>query len=203
MTASEWAAKLHGREFKLFGGFLSEDECAQAAKDDVVIIYGYSDDLLELEGAVDEEYAAWGGLNGRVIRGVRIDAIWSPKSVDASWLIIAPGFSFDIIEGNGSLFCRGSVVPGKLFRYPDNQEPESREWRIVFNGDDDCPCYMFMFVETSKMPGDTMERNGMLMTPHASDVTTLRQRFGDMEKAFNKPVLDERVVNPVSAGNYP
>ena len=62
MTVQEWAAMLDGRDFRddtvEIGGSKyppSNDEEIRAAQDGVVIVYGYSDDLIEFRGAIHDE----------------------------------------------------------------------------------------------------------------------------------------------------
>lgn len=63
MTAQELAARLHGREY---GKETTKAEEAEAKAAGLVIVYGYSDDNVELEGAIDEEIGAWDGTTIRV-----------------------------------------------------------------------------------------------------------------------------------------
>lgn len=58
MTAKELAAMLSGRE--IGGEIFPEEE--QIAKDyGLVVVYGYSDDNMELRGAIEEEIGAYEG----------------------------------------------------------------------------------------------------------------------------------------------
>jgi len=92
-----------------------------ARENKVVIVYGYSDDLLEFDGYLHDEFNAYegtslyinidGGLSiNEIPNSVKIDAIWCPKDLDASWLIKTkiPHYTFDSIE-YGEIFCRGVV----------------------------------------------------------------------------------------------
>ena len=58
MTARELAQKLDGRQY-LQEMTLEEKNEAKAAG--LVVMYGASDDLIELEGAIYDEVGAWGG----------------------------------------------------------------------------------------------------------------------------------------------
>ena len=58
MTAKELAIELNGREY---GMEISKDEERQAADAGLVVAYGYSDDNVELRGAIDEEVGAYNG----------------------------------------------------------------------------------------------------------------------------------------------
>ena len=56
MNSKDWAEKLNGREY---GNELSIDEIKQLVNDNKVVVYGSSDDLLELEGAISNEYSVY------------------------------------------------------------------------------------------------------------------------------------------------
>jgi|InofroStandDraft_1065614.scaffolds.fasta_scaffold41412_3 hypothetical protein len=58
MTAKELAIELNGREY---GMEITKDEARQAADAGLVVAYGYSDDNVELRGAIDEEVGAYNG----------------------------------------------------------------------------------------------------------------------------------------------
>lgn len=56
MTAKEFSEMLSGREY---GMEITKDEERQAANAGLVVVYGYSDDNVELRGAIDEEVGAY------------------------------------------------------------------------------------------------------------------------------------------------
>lgn len=58
MTVKELAAALDGREI---GGEIFPEEEQKAKADGLVVVYGYSDDNVELRGAIDEEIGAYEG----------------------------------------------------------------------------------------------------------------------------------------------
>lgn len=63
ITKEELAARLTGREY---GHEITADECALARDAGLLVLFGYSDDNLELRGAVRDEVGAYGcGGNGR------------------------------------------------------------------------------------------------------------------------------------------
>lgn len=136
MTKEELASLLNGREY---GEEITAKEEAQAARNGLIAIFGYSDDGVIFAGKVGEEFGGWDGKSFRLNRqandvevveiGVRntghisslvekdrnmIHAIWVPKKLEASWLITSdiPHATFDIIE-DGELFCRGIVIDAK------------------------------------------------------------------------------------------
>lgn len=63
MTAIELAALLHGRTI---GSEIDGDEEAKAKAAGLVVVYGASDDLVELRGAIDEEIGAYDGTTLRI-----------------------------------------------------------------------------------------------------------------------------------------
>ena len=101
---------------------------AEALQKGFVILYGFSDDLVELEGAVSDEFDAWKGVrlgffpDGRIQRlnGTNehddpacpwwVNVEWCPLNSDACWGITTniPHATFTIIE-DGTLYCRGIV----------------------------------------------------------------------------------------------
>ncbi|MBF0406449.1 MAG: hypothetical protein HQM10_03785 [Candidatus Riflebacteria bacterium] len=54
----KWADKLNGREYGKSYSILSKEEIEEAKNDKVIIFCGASDDLLELEGFISEEFGA-------------------------------------------------------------------------------------------------------------------------------------------------
>lgn len=141
ITAAEFAAKLNGREY---GSEISNDECKQANRAGLCVVYGYSDDNVELRGVCEDEVSAWDGVEftmdkdgpipawdsfvqdrpsqkqaaewfGRNAReNVRIDARWDHEGY--SWFIDADADdkAYFDILEDGEKFCRGVV-----FRFAD------------------------------------------------------------------------------------
>lgn len=56
MNTKEWAEKLNNCEY---GDELSDEDKELLEKDGIVAVFGYSDDLMELEGAIYDEYEAY------------------------------------------------------------------------------------------------------------------------------------------------
>ncbi len=131
MTMKEFAKMLSGREY---GMELIKDEKRQAADAGLVVAYGYSDDNVELRGAIDEEVGAWDGTTIRltkagVLRGPACDsaencgcpyfataknaaktikAVWGAGGVSWTFETDIPHETFNIYE-DGELFCVGIV----------------------------------------------------------------------------------------------
>ena len=129
MTMKEFAKLLSGREY---GMEISKDEERQAADAGLVVAYGYSDDNVELRGAIDEEVGAWDGTTIRLTKtGVlqgpacdsaencecpyfaaaknaakTIEAVWGAGGVSWTFKTDIPHETFNIYE-DGELFCVG------------------------------------------------------------------------------------------------
>ena len=58
MTKEEFAKKLDGREYR---EEITREEAAEAKKNNLVVVFGASDDLIEFRGAIYDEINAWGG----------------------------------------------------------------------------------------------------------------------------------------------
>lgn len=61
ITKEELAARLTGREY---GHEITKEECALARDAGLLVLFGYSDDNLELRGAVHDEVGAYGCDSG-------------------------------------------------------------------------------------------------------------------------------------------
>lgn len=134
MTIKEWAQLLNGREYTHEMNSMEE---RQAKEDQVVIVFGASDDLLEFRGFIDDEFGAWNGTTVKITCDAsifdedmnretfqynkdqinsmpEIQSVWCPKDENgkiwASWEIISsiPHETFDIMEDD-EIFCRGIV----------------------------------------------------------------------------------------------
>lgn len=135
MTKEQLAQKLNGREY---GDEITYEESAAAKSDGLVVIFGYSDDNVELRGAIDDEISMWDGGTLYLHQGGCLD---NPDDIDCdrcikqlkqkqkkciaiaccwdaepySWIIkpeydnSIPFASFEIVEGKDK-FCRGIVV---------------------------------------------------------------------------------------------
>lgn len=130
MTATELAALLDGREYPLEMNDLSET----ARDSGLMVIYGDSDDLIELDGFVRDEVDCWEGGTFRVDRsgflpdfdqishdeeeikswqsrkeGAReITAIWGRNDISWQYKTSIPHVTFRIME-DGDVYCRGIV----------------------------------------------------------------------------------------------
>lgn len=134
MTHQEMAALLNGREYR---NEMTEEEEALAKKHGLVVIFGASDDLCELRGAIYDEVGVFDGGKfyiraGKVLEmpdreeadtlrkfgiepqalkhnAIRVIALWC-KEDSYSWTyeIARQHSTFDIME-DGEKYCRGIV----------------------------------------------------------------------------------------------
>lgn len=134
-TKEELAARLNGRAYR---HEITEPEEDEAKKAGLTVVFGYSDDNVELRGAINDEIGAYDGTSFRVCHDgllpdwpedlvtevwaedyfrrkaagfQTIDAIWCPEDADgALWAYKTniPHATFDVME-DGELYCRGIV----------------------------------------------------------------------------------------------
>lgn len=126
MNKEELAELLNGRTY---GDEMSEYQEAIAKDSGLLVVFGASDDLIELRGIINDEDGAWDGTTIAVKyietqerfkmckpnkSENKITAVWSPDEPECSWLIKTelPHATFDIME-DGELFCRGIVIDSK------------------------------------------------------------------------------------------
>lgn len=129
MTKEEFAKLLNGREY---GKEITKEETSIAIQSDLIILFAYSDDNVEIRGAIHEEIGAWEGTVIYFYRGCLLgececnceyykDARNKSKKVEALWFFDTsnkdflwefktdiPHATFDIFE-DGRGFCRGIV----------------------------------------------------------------------------------------------
>lgn len=128
MKKEELAFTLNGRKR---GDEIRKEEIKVAKDNGLVVVYGYSDDNLEFNGAIDDEVDAYDGTKVYITKKLEIkskpkegrklvEAIWCPildpsfpmEDLDCSWLIKSeiPNSSFDIMDSEEEkIFCRGIV----------------------------------------------------------------------------------------------
>jgi hypothetical protein len=131
MTKEELAAQLTGHEY---GQEISKALEAEAKVAGLVVVFGYSDDNVEMRGAWRSEYSAWGGTELLITaegiwdkdacavqciyfrsayqearkHGQLVHALWDQGGY--SWLFqtTIPHATFEIVEA-GKKYCRGIV----------------------------------------------------------------------------------------------
>lgn len=127
MNAKEFANLLNGRKYPFS---LTREEQSIAKDNGLVVAYGSSDDLLEFEGAISEEFGACGGTEVPLGKfgfienecdndecphflrlqknAVIVKSVWCDCGY--SWLIETeiPHETFDVVE-DGEPYCRAIV----------------------------------------------------------------------------------------------
>jgi hypothetical protein len=118
----EFAEKLNGRQYL---NELTKEIETYAKENGIVVVFGQSDDLMELRGAIDDEYGCFDGRlfsidenanvygeeNGKLIeQRTYLNAIWCPENTNYSWAyeINIPHETFDIMEDD-EYYCKGIV----------------------------------------------------------------------------------------------
>ena len=149
MTAKELADLLTGRDY---GGEIFPEEERRAKACGLVAVYGYSDDNIELRGAIDEEIGAWKGTRIYVNKdGVlqpdcssieecvcpyfdaakraakTIDAIWHSEGRPCwTFKTLIPHEAFTIFDGEEP-FCEGIVFSMKDVQTKTPNDPLTLE----------------------------------------------------------------------------
>ena len=110
MDIKDFAHKINGFEYPANQLDALSDE---AKENGFLIIYGMSDDLVEVRGLFIDEIDAYNGVKTKVgTCGVTVNAIWRPKDKpNTSWEIKVdcPHETFNIME-DGDIFCIGVVI---------------------------------------------------------------------------------------------
>jgi hypothetical protein len=129
VTATDFAARLHGREYG-HEIILAEDK--DACRLGLVVLFGYSDDNAEFRGAITDEVGCYNGGELRVHRKGTLDphdsacdckfcgfkaavekcatitAVWCQDGYSWTYRTDIQHATFDILE-DGEKFCRGIV----------------------------------------------------------------------------------------------
>lgn len=127
MTAFILAQKLNGCNYSI-----PKDLVEEAKASNLVIVYGQSDDLIEIDGAISEEVGAYEGgtvyFHGKDIveecddacthcnveelmaKSIKVEAKWDVDGY--SWVMVAPegldAVSFDMMDDDEK-YCKGIV----------------------------------------------------------------------------------------------
>ena len=109
LTIDEVAYYLDGMEYD----FEIDDDTIQIIKkNDIVIVFGQSDDLLEMTGAFEEEFGAWKGTTIISNHGRKIKAIWNDVHINPPHCFIyqtdIEHECFTILEDKKP-YCKGIV----------------------------------------------------------------------------------------------
>jgi len=127
MNAQELAARLDGREY---GSEITKEEAAEAKAAGLVVVYGYSDDNMEFDGAFRDEFGCYGGGTAYLAAtgllqndcdcddcphfarlknsAPTIKAVWDRDGYSWIYETAIPHATFEIVDG-GEKYCRGIV----------------------------------------------------------------------------------------------
>jgi hypothetical protein len=102
------AQKLHGRQYRDETTKEIEEYCAL---NNIIILFGASDDLAEFRGAVDDEIGCFDG--GEIAENPFIEAIFAPENKpEQTWVYKLPedliNATFDIFRDD-EVYCTGVV----------------------------------------------------------------------------------------------
>ena len=132
LTAKQLAEKLNGREY---GKEITAEEEQEAENNGLIVMFGYSDDNVEICGAINDEVGAYEGIDIYLMnygvlkcpdceaeaydcpyykreseKAKKVTAVWCKEGYDFAWMFETdiPHETFDIFE-DGEPFCRGIV----------------------------------------------------------------------------------------------
>lgn len=127
MTKEEFAEMLNDREYT---NEMNKEEEKLAKENGLIVVFGASDDLVELRGAIDDEFSCYEGttlyfLNGDLLvnkcddeycpyyeklrkTARKIDVIWAEYGYSWIYKTDIPHATFDIVRDNEP-YCRGIV----------------------------------------------------------------------------------------------
>jgi hypothetical protein len=125
MNSKKLAEKLHARGY---GREMTKDEEVLAKENNLVVVFGYSDDNMEFRGAIYDEFSCFdGGIAYLDKSGLyqnkcdcedcpnfstkgkeSIEAIWDQDGFSWIYKTDIPHETFDILDGHDS-YCRGIV----------------------------------------------------------------------------------------------
>lgn len=125
MTAKELAAALSGREY---GMEIMPGEERDAKNAGLVVVYGYSDDNVELRGAIDAEVGAWEGTTIYVNRGGLLEEPACDNSEDCTCPYFAAAKktaqTIKAVWGhNGTPWTLETDIPHETFTIFEDGEP--------------------------------------------------------------------------------
>lgn len=124
MTKENLALMLDGCNYDI-----SQESIVHAKENDLVIIFGYSDDLCEFRGAVCDEFDCYdGGIINCKELPKPITAVWCPEGKECSWAYETemPHATYRMYDDD-ELYCIGIIID--LKEVTKNEEPvEDKHW---------------------------------------------------------------------------
>lgn len=108
MTATEFAQMIDQRQY---GDEITPAEEQLAKEHGLLVVFGCSDDLMELRGAIDDEVDCYnGGVFEHKTLSSPIEAVWCPPDLECAWAYktTLPHAEFKVYEDD-ELYCIGIV----------------------------------------------------------------------------------------------
>lgn len=164
MTKEQLAARLNGRQY---GDEITRAEEQLAKENGLVVIFGASDDLCEMRGAINDEFDCYDGgeIECEDYSG-KLRAIWCPEN-GGSWGYETnlPYATFNIYE-DSELYCVGIVVELEEYR-AQNSSIKTTVWMYGKNKDEqdgifccECgyfvPCFYDCYYDVNDLKNDYM-----------------------------------------------
>lgn len=146
MNAKDLAALLNGREY---GSEITKPEEAAAKADGLVVVFGYSDDCVELRGAIHEEIAAYEGATFRICT----DGILSnwPRDNDEGWSETeAEDYFRRKLTGFKEIVAEWA--PDETTSWAYHTEIPHETFQVMEDGDVYCRGIVFALVDASVAP---------------------------------------------------
>lgn len=203
MTATELAAKLNGRTY---GNEITREEAAEAKAAGLVVVYGASDDLMEFEGAIYDEFDCYeGGIAYVDAKGLLpefenidrsddsaitdhfarkpsakpIKAVWGNKNEEPTWSYQTdiPHATFDVLDDDEP-YCRGIV-----FALADLQEKPNAcadDFAKLFRADDTGQVLVVLD------EGDEGPEIQISFKPNGLGVCSMNLKFNDSDEGWQK-----------------
>lgn len=131
MTKEELATVLNGRQYR---NEITPEIEKLAKENNLLIIFGASDDLCEFRGAISDEFGCYdGGTIECKDLPKPIEAVWDPPKFNCSWIYKTdmPHTEFKIYEDE-ELYCIGIVIDLNDVPVVDMQEQKHGKW--IYDG---------------------------------------------------------------------
>lgn len=138
MTPNEFV-KLYMQNCQ-YGNELSLMAAGIAEENGLVVVFGASDDLCEVRGAVDDEIDCFDG-GKTIIAGAKVKINWCKNGYSWTYDTDIPHECFDVYE-NGEKYCRGIVFSISDVRLPtaDVRPERHGKWNTGYFHDRVCSC---------------------------------------------------------------
>lgn len=119
-----------------YGRELTQDEIKLAKENNLVVVFGYSDDCAEFRGAIYDEVDCFDG--GRVFEenGFFIDAIWCAGDTAWCYNTNIPHESFMVWDDDGTAYCLAIVFSVDSINGKGNNTSEIHKAAIEYYGEE-------------------------------------------------------------------